>query len=218
MEEPLAVMRALVRVLRSLGFTNPAITAALGNIGKETGFRLCEEDLDYRRTPNSRIRKVFGSRINMSDDALTAMKQSPERFAEHVYGMGCVLGRRIGNTGPGDGWKFRGRGYIQITGRTNYLRASRDLYGDDRLVQHPEMLNDPECAATVSGWYLLRAVPIMAKRMGLDPAACSQSDMNLLYTSAIAGTPIRRGVGYLGNEVIKKVDAWADKVVEVVNE
>jgi putative chitinase len=61
-------------------------------------------------------------------------------------------GRRdIGNIYPGDGQKYKGRGFIQITGRYNYTEASKDLGID--LVNHPELAERPDVAARVSIWF-----------------------------------------------------------------
>lgn len=63
----------------------------------------------------------------------------------------------LGNTKPGDGKKFAGRGYVQITGRTNYQKAS-SLVGKD-LVANPDLALEPEIAAKiivhgmVNGWF-----------------------------------------------------------------
>lgn len=61
----------------------------------------------------------------------------------------------LGNTpqADGDGKRYRGRGLIQITGRANYAAVSIALFGDDRLLQQPELLEQPEWAAESAGWF-----------------------------------------------------------------
>lgn len=61
--------------------------------------------------------------------------------------------KALGNKQVGDGAKFKGRGYIQLTGRDNYTRASQQIFGDDRLVKNPELVEKPEVAAKVAVWY-----------------------------------------------------------------
>lgn len=62
-----------------------------------------------------------------------------------------VAATRLGNIKPGDGEKFKGRGYLQITGRFNYGKAAEAL--GLPLLKHPELLEDPKLAAAVSVWF-----------------------------------------------------------------
>jgi putative chitinase len=84
------------------------------------------------------------------DEALAkAHERKPQLIANRVYSG------RMGN-GPeasGDGWKFRGRGLVQLTGRSNYTQCSRDLFGDDCLVDDPDLLLNPEWAILSACWF-----------------------------------------------------------------
>lgn len=65
----------------------------------------------------------------------------------------CVYAGRNGNgnESSGDGWRYRGRGPIQITGRSNYARAGQAL--GLPLVESPEIVVDPDVGARVAAWY-----------------------------------------------------------------
>lgn len=70
------------------------------------------------------------------------------------YDIG-ILAARLGNSpeADGDGQKYRGRGLIQITGRCNYLASSQALFGDDRLLRQPELLEQPQWASESAAWF-----------------------------------------------------------------
>lgn len=59
----------------------------------------------------------------------------------------------LGNTEPGDGPRFKGRGYIQITGRAMYRACSLHLFKDERLLDDPGLLCDAEYAAASACWF-----------------------------------------------------------------
>ena len=79
--------------------------------------------------------------------AIALAKAGPQAIANDVYGG------RMGNTGPNDGWLFRGQGYKQLTGKDNVRRYSMDTYGDDRVVRDPSMLQRLPDAVNSGGWY-----------------------------------------------------------------
>lgn len=99
---------------------------------------------------NTRLRKAnFLAQIGHESGSLVYVKElgGPVYFEKYE-------GRKdLGNTQPGDGAKFCGRGLIQVTGRANYAKASKALFGDDRLLDTPELLEQPEWAAKSAVWY-----------------------------------------------------------------
>jgi putative chitinase len=99
---------------------------------------------------NTRLRiAAFLSQIGHESGSLVYVKElgGPSYFAKYE-------GRKdLGNTQQGDGVKFCGRGLIQVTGRANYQKASQALFGDDRLLKTPELLEQPEWAAKSAVWF-----------------------------------------------------------------
>jgi hypothetical protein len=143
------------------------------------------------------------------EQELNYIKSFRDSFGEFMYGKDTKIGRGMGNLEPGDGFKYRGRGYIQLTGKSNYAAASQAIFGDDTLVKNPDLVNDPKIAADVVAWYMERGKAGMAKKMGIDDKNMTQDQANLLATSQIAGTDVRRAGGYLGGEVMNKVAGYA---------
>lgn len=76
------------------------------------------------------------------------------RYVRELASGAAYEGRSdLGNVEPGDGRYFKGRGLIQITGRANYRACSLALYGDERLIDHPSLLEAPEASALSAAWY-----------------------------------------------------------------
>jgi len=72
---------------------------------------------------------------------------------EYASGRAYEGRKDLGNTQPGDGVRFKGRGLIQLTGRANYHEYSHAMYGDDRCVRNPAMVAELPDAALAAGWY-----------------------------------------------------------------
>ena len=63
------------------------------------------------------------------------------------------LAKQLGNRVKGDGERFKGRGFIQLTGRDNYTRASEQIFGDDRLVKNPDLASRLDVGAKIALWF-----------------------------------------------------------------
>lgn len=83
----------------------------------------------------------FRSMIELRSDA----------SAEKKYGVGTRVGRILGNKYKGDGAKFKGRGYIQLTGRYNYTHYGKKIGVD--LARNPELASDLDVALKVAAEY-----------------------------------------------------------------
>jgi putative chitinase len=76
-----------------------------------------------------------------------------------IQGNRPDVARTLGNLYPGDGAKYAGRGYVQLTGRTNYAKASNELGLGDALITTPDRAMEDQIAAKVmrlgmvEGWF-----------------------------------------------------------------
>lgn len=114
----------------------------MGQIYVETaGFSSMIENLNYRNA--ARLDAIF-SAVHGIEDARALIRQGPQAIANRVYAG--RLGN--GNEASGDGWRYRGSGYKQLTGRANY-REIGALVGLD-LEQQPELAREPVSAARIA--------------------------------------------------------------------
>lgn len=108
-------------------------------------FTILQENLNYGAKG---LRGLFGKYFP-TDELAKQYERKPEMIANRIYA------NRMAN-GPessGDGWKFRGRGILQITGRANYTQCSRDLFQDDTLANDPDLVRTPEYAVITACWF-----------------------------------------------------------------
>lgn len=120
------------------------IAGFLSNVAHESGgFKFVRENLNYSAAS---LMRVWPSRFP-SLEVAQRYAMNPEKIANKVYSdrMGN------GNEASGDGWKYIGRGLIQLTGKNNYVAYS--LACDNEALQKPEIVEQPKYAAESAGWF-----------------------------------------------------------------
>jgi putative chitinase len=83
----------------------------------------------------------------------------------------------LGNQGPPDGASFKGRGYVQLTGRTNYSKFS-PLVGVNALVEQPDRANDPEIAAKILAAFIASKETAIATALAAGDVASARRLVN----------------------------------------
>jgi putative chitinase len=147
---------------RALGFLSTAYE-------ESGGFTVLSENLNYSAT---RACQIFPSKFPTTASAAPYAYQ-PEKFADRVYGG------RMGNTGPDDGWRYRGQGLIQITGHDNFAMLEK-LTGLP-LLQTPSM-------ATSDDHLLECSVALFARYPGIL-TYCDEGDWNAVWALVGSGRP-----------------------------
>jgi putative chitinase len=123
--------------------TPQRLTEWIGEMGHESqSFTRLEENLRY--TTHAALKKAWAARFPTPQSAVGYLN-NPEALANKVYGG------RMGNTAPGDGWRFRGRSMNHTTGRENYRKAGQRL--GLPLEARPEMAAEPGIAVEIAAEY-----------------------------------------------------------------
>ena len=124
--------------------TNNQKAMFIGQCSHESGnFRLLSENLNYKAAT---LMKLWPKRFPTQEIA-NAYDRNPKKIANMVYSS------RMGNRdeSSGDGYRFRGRGCIQLTGHANYFHAGKALGVD--FVANPDIVATPKYAALTAGWF-----------------------------------------------------------------
>jgi len=136
---------------------------ALGQAGHESAnFSIMEENLKYSKEG---LLRVFATRYNA--DLAQKHEYKPSVIANHVYGG------RMGNNSPNDGFLFRGRGPLQITGRSNVTAFSE-------YVKDPEVIFNPGLIATK---YAMESIVWFFEKNNLFKLCTDMSDSTILTIS-----------------------------------
>ena len=129
---PANVMEEIPLIIEKFGIDGPLrLSHFLSQCAHESGnFKFVKENLNYSADG---LRKIFPKYFPTTEIAEKYARQ-PEKIANKVYGG------RMGNgdEASGDGFKFRGRGYIQLTGKDNY--AAFDKFVDDDIMANPDLV------------------------------------------------------------------------------
>jgi putative chitinase len=134
---------AIVNVTPQFDIDTPLrLSAFIAQVAHESSeLTRVEENLNYSA---ERLVVVFPKYFPTADTAI-AFHRNSEMIANKVYGG------RMGNTEEGDGWKFRGRGPIQLTGRENYTLCGNAIKRN--LTEDPELLLHPLAGIESACWF-----------------------------------------------------------------
>lgn len=124
--------------------TNNQKAMFIGQCSHECGnFRILEENLNYKAAT---LMKLWPKRFPTQEIA-NAYDRNPKKIANMVYAS------RMGNRdeSSGDGYRFRGRGCIQLTGHANYFHCGKALGVD--FVANPDLVATPKYASLSAGWF-----------------------------------------------------------------
>lgn len=143
LKEPVSIDTKLIESLSAGGITDKRAQAnIMSQVQAESAGVAKSENLNY--SPE-RLMQIFPKKFANIQEASRVASQGPEAIGEKIYGG------RMGNTAVGEGFKFRGRGLIQLTGKDNYKKFG-DIIGVD-LVSNPELANDPVIARKLAVAY-----------------------------------------------------------------
>ena len=120
----------------------------IAQVGHEsTGFTSLVESFNYSVDG---LKKTFSKRLTPYQCEMLG-RVDGKQVAHQPQIANLVYGDRMGNNSQGDGWKYRGRGLLQITGRENYAKCGAALKLD--LISTPELLTQEKHAARSAAWY-----------------------------------------------------------------
>lgn len=151
---PDTVIAQIPGVMESFGVNTPLRLAHfLAQCGHESGgFRLTQENLNYSAKGLMGIFKKYFPTQALAD----AYARKPEKIANKVYGG------RMGNglEATGEGYKFRGRGYIQLTGKQNY--TAFDLAVEDDILANPDLVSSKHALASAAWFWKKNGLNLIA--------------------------------------------------------
>ena len=157
---PQVVIDSIPEVASKFGINTPLRVAHfLAQCGHESGgFRLTQENLNYSaKGLNGIFRKYFPTEASAASYA-----RNPQKIANKVYGN--RMGN--GNEASGEGFKFRGRGYIQLTGKENYTAFGKSIGVD--ILSNPDLVASKYALASAAWFFSKNGLHRMADEGASD--------------------------------------------------
>ena len=209
-------LERIVLACKKQGITNHYFVASvIANALKEAGGKTIAE-FSYRGTPYASLKVIFGG-LRLSkhtpEEWENEIRKDDIRFFDLMYGLTCADRSKpegFKHFAVGDGFKYRGRGFIQFTGKSLYSRLSQIAYGDERYVNNPDLLLDPENAAQATAAFMKLSIQSgTAMRLtGVSYPPTSQANADLLVTSMVAGGGDVRKYEQ-GRKILAKVNGYS---------
>lgn len=198
---------AYIELAKKNGRSRQDIQFALANMARETGgfTKSAGENMNYRSA--ERIMEVHGAKIRRWGGDVNSLVSNPEALANVVYSD--HNGSKLGNTEKGDGWRYRGRGLVQLTGRSNYRKFGKKLGID--LEGNPDLASDPQVAAQIADAYL------QERSYGKNFNEFSAGIIGNVTTNTHGIAALEKGRSYL-NSVSGMVDGVASPINPENNE
>jgi len=187
-----AVQDQLKSQLASQGITDPkAVANIMAQVQAESGFKPQSENLNYS---GKKLFELYGAgnkggnkvRFKTVAEAEAVAAKGPEAVGNVIYGG------RMGNK-EDEGFKYRGRGLIQLTGKDNYKKYG-DMIGVD-LVKNPDLANDPAIASKIAAAYFAQK-----QKAGVDLTNIAAVGKAVGYAGGAAETAKRAQIaqGFMG--------------------
>jgi putative chitinase len=162
---PQVVIDSIPEVASKFGINTPLRVAHfLAQCGHESGgFRVTQENLNYSaKGLNGIFRKYFPT-----EAAAAAYARQPQKIANKVYANRMANGSEA----SGDGYKFRGRGYIQLTGRDNYTQFGKAIGVD--IPSNPDLVSSKYALASAAWFWSKNGLNKLADGGASDTAVTS---------------------------------------------
>lgn len=149
----------IIQTFKDQGVTNVySIAAVCAIVSKESTFKLVRENMNYSA---KRLQQVF----SLDSSKANSIANNPQKIANWVYGA-TPNGKRTvanayGNTGPDDGWKYRGGGFNQLTFKGNYDKYAK-IVGIN-IGSNPDAIDNPKDMSKVLYSYYKTNIPLVVK-------------------------------------------------------